>query len=98
MPDVYLYTTRFCSYCIRAKRLLEQKGVDYREIPVDGNPALRLEMINACGRRTVPQIWVAGRHVGGCSELFALERSGQLDALLVKKAAGKKQKPPEASR
>lgn len=82
MPDVHLYTTRFCPYCIQAKRLLEHKGVDYREIAVDGDPERRLEMMNASGRRTVPQIWIGETHIGGCNELFALERSGELDHLL----------------
>lgn len=82
MPEVCLYTTRFCPYCIQAKRLLEHKGVDYREIAVDNNPELRMEMMNASGRRTVPQIWVGDLHVGGCNDLFALERSGELDRLL----------------
>lgn len=82
MPDVHLYTTRFCPYCIQAKRLLEHKGVNYRETPVDGDPELRMEMMNASGRRTVPQIWIGETHVGGCNELFALERSGELDRLL----------------
>lgn len=82
MPDVHLYTTRFCPYCIQAKSLLEHKGVNYREIPVDGDPELRLEMMNASGRRTVPQIWIGESHIGGCNELFALERSGELDRLL----------------
>lgn len=82
MPDVYLYTTRFCPYCIQAKQLLEHKGVAYREIAVDHNPELRVEMMNASGRRTVPQIWIGDTHVGGCNELFALERAGELDRLL----------------
>ena len=83
MPDVYLYTTKFCPYCIQAKQLLVAKSVAFREIPVDGNPDLRMEMMNASGGRTVPQIWVGDNHVGGCDELYALERSGQLDELLV---------------
>lgn len=87
MSAVHLYTTRICPYCIQAKRLLEHKGIDYREIPVDGNPELRLEMMNASGRRTVPQIWVGNTHVGGCDELFALERSGQLDQMLTAAAS-----------
>jgi glutaredoxin 3 len=82
MPDVYLYTTRFCPYCIEAKQLLSAKGVNYREIPVDGNPELRMEMMAASGRRTVPQIWIGGNHIGGCDDLFVLERSGELDVML----------------
>ena len=88
MPGVYLYTTRICPYCIQAKRLLEHKGVAYREIPVDGNPELRLEMMNASGRRTVPQIWIGEAHVGGMDDLFSLERSGELDRMLAALAVG----------
>ena len=83
MSEVYLYTTRYCPFCIRAKQLLDHKGVSYRDIPVDNNPALRSEMTKkAGGQHTVPQIWVNNHHVGGCTELMALERAGQLDVLL----------------
>ncbi|AMX03703.1 glutaredoxin 3 [Microbulbifer thermotolerans] len=82
MQDVVIYTTRFCPYCIAAKRLLDGKGVKYREISVDGNPQLRAEMAEKAGRRTVPQIWIGERHVGGCDDLIALSRSGELDKLL----------------
>ena len=82
MPKVVLYTTAWCPYCIRAKNLLEHKGVDYEEIPVDGKPALRSEMAAKAGRTSVPQIWIGDAHVGGCDELHALERAGRLDALL----------------
>ena len=84
MSAVVIYTTRFCPYCIRAKSLLDDKKVSYREIAVDNKPQLRQEMIKKSGRRTVPQIWVGDRHVGGCDELMALERSSKLDALLKK--------------
>lgn len=80
--DVYLYTTRFCPFCIRAKNLLNSKGVAFREIPVDGNPALREEMTKAAGSHTVPQIWINQQHVGGCTDLMALDAKGQLDAML----------------
>ncbi|WP_444926226.1 glutaredoxin 3 [Microbulbifer sp. TRSA002] len=86
MQNVVIYTTRFCPYCIRAKQLLDSKGVAYREIPVDNNPGLRAEMADKAGRRSVPQIWIGDKHVGGCDELMALERGGRLDKLL--KAAG----------
>lgn len=79
MQDVVIYTTRFCPFCIRAKQLLDSKRVEYREIPVDNNPELRAQMTTKAGSRTVPQIWIGERHVGGCDELMALERSGQLD-------------------
>ena len=83
---VTMYTTRFCPFCIRARQLLDHKQVDYRDIPVDGDPQLRQEMMAASGRRTVPQIWIGERHVGGFDDLAALERAGELDALL--KSAG----------
>ena len=82
MQDIVIYTTRFCPFCIRAKQLLDSKGAKYREIPVDNNPRLRAEMTAKAGRRTVPQIWIGDRHVGGCDELMGLERSGQLNKLL----------------
>jgi len=79
---VVLYTTRYCPYCIRAKHLLTSKGVDYQEIAVDGEPQLREEMIQKSGRYTVPQIWIGEEHVGGCDELYLLERQGRLDTML----------------
>jgi len=79
---VTLYTTQWCPFCIRAKQLLDQKSAAYREISVDGQPELRQEMMQKSGQFTVPQIWISDRHVGGCDELFALERAGQLDVLL----------------
>lgn len=80
--QVTLYTTRFCPYCVNAKRLLQGKGVDYREIPVDGDADRRAEMAARSGRRTVPQIWIDDRHIGGFDELAALDRQGRLDPLL----------------
>jgi len=82
MNGVTIYTTRTCPYGISAKRLLDRKGVAYNEIPVDGNFALRAEMEQRSGRYTVPQIWIGEQHVGGCDDLHALERAGQLDGLL----------------
>lgn len=79
---VTLYTTRFCPYCIRARRLLDRKGADYTDIAVDAEPARRQEMMERSGQRTVPQIWIGERHIGGCDELHHLERDGRLDALL----------------
>lgn len=84
---VTIYTTRWCPYCIRAKSLLTGKGVDYREVPVDGDRALREEMTRRAGRTSVPQIWIGEQHVGGCDELFALERAGRLDIMLGSSAA-----------
>lgn len=80
--DVTLYSTRICPYCNAAKQLLSQKGVEYTDIPVDGDRALREEMIARSGRHTVPQIWIGERHVGGFDDLAALERAGQLDQIL----------------
>ncbi len=86
MSEVYLYTTQFCPFCIRAKQQLTSKGVSYRDIPVDGNSELRAEMMRLSGRHTVPQIWIGDRHIGGCDKLYALERSGQLDPILADNA------------
>jgi len=82
MRPVVLYTTRFCPYCIRAKQLLDSKQVAYEERAVDGDPQLRREMSLRAGRTSVPQIWIGDTHVGGCDDLYALERKGKLDALL----------------
>jgi glutaredoxin 3 len=85
MAKVEIYTGMFCGYCERAKRLLKSKGVDYIEIPVDANADERLRMVErAGGRRTVPQIFIDGVHVGGSDELHALDRTGQLDPMLAK--------------
>lgn len=80
--SVTLYSTQFCPYCIRARNLLDQKGVAYRDIAVDARPELRREMMQRSGRRTVPQIWVGQHHVGGFDDLWALEQQGRLDELL----------------
>jgi glutaredoxin 3 len=77
-----MYTTRFCPFCVRARQLLQGKGVDFEEIAVDGNPQRRAEMRTRSGRHTVPQIWVGERHVGGFDDLWMLEQQGQLDRLL----------------
>ncbi|PCK09568.1 MAG: glutaredoxin 3 [Alteromonadaceae bacterium] len=88
MAKVEIYTTRFCPYCVRAKSLLDSKCVDYKEFAVDGDPALRQEMLNKSGRRTVPQIWIEGQHIGGCDELMALEYRGRLNSMLVLSESG----------
>lgn len=80
--EVIIYTTRFCPFCVRAKQLLDAKKAEYIEISVDSDPALRKEMTAKAGSRSVPQIWVGGNHVGGCDDLFALDRSGGLDSRL----------------
>ena len=83
MSGVVMYSSMFCPYCSMAKRLLESKGVDYEEISVDLEGALRAEMMaRANGRHTVPQIFVGEHHVGGFDDLYALEQAGELDPLL----------------
>lgn len=79
---VEIYTKAFCPYCWRAKALLEERGVEYREISVDyGGEARELMVERAKGRTTVPQIFIREHHVGGCEDLLALDRSGELDEL-----------------
>ena len=82
MPEILIYTTRICPYCIMAKRLLDKKGVRYTEINVDGNTELREAMMRKTKRRTVPQIYIGDLHVGGFDELHALDQQKKLDALL----------------
>jgi glutaredoxin 3 len=80
---VEIYTKTFCGYCWRAKHLLDGKGIEYREISLDFGGDARTEMIQrANGRTTVPQIFIDDQHIGGCTELVALERDGKLDELL----------------
>ena len=83
MVEVVIYTTPFCAYCLRVKDVLKRKCVRYEEIDVFLHPGRRHEMtMRAKGRRTVPQIFIDGSHVGGCEELVALDRAGKLDPLL----------------
>ncbi|MBB5223585.1 glutaredoxin 3 [Amaricoccus macauensis] len=83
MKPVTIYTTPTCGYCAAAKRLLTSKGVSFDEINVAADPARRVEMTQrAMGRRTVPQIFIGGAHVGGCDDLYALESAGSLDRAL----------------
>ena len=82
MAQVSLYTTRFCPFCIRAKMLLDAKKIEYSEIPVDADQAERRLMTARAGSHTVPQIWIGEKHIGGCDELYQLEREGLLDDLL----------------
>jgi len=70
--DITMYSTRFCSYCIRARMLLDSKQVEYTDIAVDSEPTLRREMMQRSGRSTVPQIWVGERHIGGFDDLTRL--------------------------
>lgn len=82
MAAVTLYSSDYCGFCRRAKSLLHAKQAAVTEINVDSDRAARREMEQRSGRRTVPQIWIGDRHVGGCDDLYALERNGELDALL----------------
>lgn len=82
-PKVEVYSSHFCGYCVRAKALLDRKQVPYVEYLIDDQPELRPVMVErAGGRRTVPQIFINGHHVGGCDDLYQLEMRGMLDTLL----------------
>lgn len=81
--NVEIYTWQTCPYCIRAKLLLRWKGVKFTDYKIDGDGAARVRMANrANGRRTVPQIFINDQHIGGCDELYALDREGKLDLML----------------
>lgn len=83
MKRIEIYITRTCPFCIAAKALLSSKGAPYEEIDVGADPALRAAMTQrAGGRRSVPQIFIGGEHVGGCDDLHALDRAGKLDPML----------------
>ena len=82
MPEVVMYSTGWCPYCARARALFERKGITFREIDIETNAELRAEMLTRSGRRSVPQIFVGERHLGGFEELYDLERSGELDSIL----------------
>lgn len=85
MSPVHMYTTAFCPFCVRAKRILQQKGVEQiDEIRIDSDPARMQEMLEKTKRRTVPQIFIGDTHVGGCDDLEALDAKGGLDPLLQK--------------
>ncbi|SFJ09533.1 glutaredoxin 3 [Pseudomonas guineae] len=82
MQPVVIYSSDWCPFCTRAKQLLAKKGVAFEEIKVDGQPGVRAEMTRKARQTSVPQIWIGSTHVGGCDDLYALERAGKLDALL----------------
>jgi len=83
MSDVVIYSRAMCGYCSRAKRLLTAKGVAFEEIDATFDRAKRAEMIErAGGRATYPQVFIGDRHIGGCDELYALDRAGELDLML----------------
>ncbi len=83
MPNVTMYSTSTCPYCFRAKALLQNKGIEFEEIIVDGNFELRQIMANKSnGISSVPQIFIDEQHLGGCDDLYALDAQGKLDSLL----------------
>lgn len=83
-PKVEIYTWRTCPFCIRAKSLLKQKGIDFIEYSIDGDEAARSQMAKrAQGRKSLPQIFINDKHIGGCDDIHALEVQGKLDPLLV---------------
>ena len=83
MKKVTIYTTDICPYCVKAKRLLIKKGIEFQEMRVDENPALSLEARERSGgMMTVPQIFIEDQHIGGCDDLYALEHKNELDLLL----------------
>ena len=84
MAEVIIYSTPICPYCVRAKDLLERKGQSYKEVDVSDPTEREAMMAKAGGRRTVPQIFIGGTHVGGFDDLAALDRRGELDELLAK--------------
>jgi len=81
-PKIVMYCGRFCGYCTAAERLLQSKDAEYELIKVDDNPAMFEHMMEITGRRTIPQIFIDERHVGGFDDLSALNQSGELDTLL----------------
>lgn len=83
MTKIEIYSTEVCPYCVQAKDLLKRKGASFVEIRVDNDDALRAKMmVRAGGRRSVPQIFINDQHIGGCDDLYALDRAGKLDELL----------------
>ena len=82
MPNVVIYSTGSCPFCVRARNLLQKKGVTYTEFRVDENPALRPEMVKRSGRESVPQIFIDDVHVGGYDDMAELDQDGELDTLL----------------
>ena len=81
MAEIQLYTTRWCGYCVRAKTLLQSRGLEFEEIFLDDDPAFRQRLLELTGSWTVPQILIDGRPIGGYTELWQLDRSGELDKL-----------------
>jgi glutaredoxin 3 len=81
MTQIQMYTTRWCGYCVRAKTLLQSRGLEFEEIFLDDDPAFRQRLLELTGSWTVPQILIDGRAIGGYTELWQLDRSGELDKL-----------------
>ncbi|MAE13680.1 glutaredoxin 3 [Candidatus Woesearchaeota archaeon] len=82
MPKIEIYTKSFCPFCARAKQLLKQKGAEYKEYNIENNPEKAKEMEERSGRRTVPEIFIDNKHIGGSDDLYKLEAEGKLDPLL----------------
>ena len=82
MPTITIYSTTICPYCVKAKDLLKRKGASYTEVNVDDDDARAAMIVKAGGRRTVPQIFIGETHVGGCDDLYALDKAGKLDGML----------------
>jgi len=81
-PDIVVYATAWCPYCQRVRTLLTGKGLSFKEIDVEDDAKFRAEMVARSGRRTVPQVFIGEKHVGGCDDLFALDAGGELDRLI----------------
>ena len=86
MPRIRIYTTRWCGYCVRAKALLDGRGVEYEEVPLDDEVGFRQKLLDTTGGWTVPQVVIDDRPIGGYTELWRLERKGRLDAMLERAA------------
>ena len=86
MAAVTIYSSDWCPYCMRAKALLRKKEVMFNDIVVDGRADLRAEMASLAGSNSVPQIWINGEHIGGCDDLYAQEKAGELDGLLAEQS------------
>jgi glutaredoxin 3 len=93
--NVTIYTTAYCGFCTRAKRLLNEKSVQYTEIDVESRPDLRTWLVKASGQRTVPQVFINGKSVGGFSDISELDRRGALDPMLAEAPAPGAQELPK---
>lgn len=82
MSQVIIYTTKVCPYCVRAKQLLDRKGIEFQEINAEDEAVREAMIVKSGGQRTVPQIFINNHHIGGCDDLYALDKSGKLDGML----------------